>query len=946
MSIYVLPQTQAFADFSGVAPLVARPLRAHVAGGHAQLVRFNTAAEQASGFLAYYDNLLDHTYPWPGRQTPSTLDPAYTKLWAKNALLQYFGTTVGGGYAVQRLAGYNNRIRSSVLSFAANGTANPRSAVFLDRDVRPGDIVKVRGLGGDAAQHTLWTSVKSVQGDVVPAVVGAATGDANNAATQVATSSAVKTHGEDNGVVVTPDGTLYSGLASGFVSETYDVLVTQASVGEDYTKAVLKVISGSGGDDQAAVVPAAKGVAFAVGTRGLKITLSTDHLSSSSASAATAHDPYGALVVGHKWRVTVSQAFTAPVPTSGGGYAGSAATTYIVKVSLGGKYTDAVQPQVSVTTTNGVDISGPTTVTAANTAVPVGTQGATIKFSQTALRTGDVYYVPCTPATVGVMHTLELNANLDSTIASGAELDLTLFINQPQIQISANRTNFAPAINWSQDDAGGVTVKAGIVAYDPTWTNAGVPVALPLASDGVGYSGIYVEYRCWLQDLTGDVFGISSASSLDAAISGANHPDNPLKYAVGLALGQSNGSEVKYSGVNDPADLTQWTNLLGYLAERDDVYGLVPLTKDPNVLALYAAHVQARSTPELKTWRVAWFNLTGVPLLPVVTAGSTVINHTAATTSDGQVCLCVIEDDPQVAGTQNTILRCTSGNGKFLTNGVKAGDIVRTQYTGDGFGNYTWTEYVVASVDSEDQLHLLVGSAVPVNQGSKTEIWRNTSADVEAAEIAKQSAAWNADDPSRIRAVWPDQAEVAGVAVDGTFLCAALAGLASGILPQQSMTKLQVTGFSSVRRSVPKFTSTQLDVLTQGGVWVVTQDRASGNLYTRQAVTAAPYANLDQREEMVVRNVDSVHFRFKEWLDPFIGAANVTPLIVTRIGTEVKNLKGLLQTEAATDLLGGQLLDAQIVTLAQHATLLDHIVLDVKLTVPVAVNAIDLTITL
>src|SRR4029077_21221582 len=117
------------------------------------------------------------------------------------------------------------------------------------------------------------------------------------------------------------------------------------------------------------------------------------------------------------------------------------------------------------------------------------------------------------------------------------------------------------------------------------------------------------EYRAWLQDLTGDVFGISDLANLDAAISGATHPDNPLKYAVGVALFQSNGSEVKFSGVNDPTDLTQWTMLLNLLAARDDVYGLVPLSRDPDVQAAYAAHVRAQSQPEVKAWRVAWFNL-------------------------------------------------------------------------------------------------------------------------------------------------------------------------------------------------------------------------------------------------------------------------------------------------------------------------------------------------
>src|SRR4029077_6077670 len=107
---------------------------------------------------------------------------------------------------VTKLTGYNNRIRSGVLNFATNGVSYPRDAVFLDRDVRVGDIVKVRGVDSNSVSQTLWTSVKAIHGDVVGAVVGAATSDTGNHGAQSASTAVVKTHGEDNGVVVTPDG--------------------------------------------------------------------------------------------------------------------------------------------------------------------------------------------------------------------------------------------------------------------------------------------------------------------------------------------------------------------------------------------------------------------------------------------------------------------------------------------------------------------------------------------------------------------------------------------------------------------------------------------------------------------------------------------------------------------------------------------------------------------
>ena len=131
---------------------------------------------------------------------------------------------------------------------------------------------------------------------------------------------------------------------------------------------------------------------------------------------------------------------------------------------------------------------------------------------------------------------------------------------------------------------------------------------------------------------------------------------------------------------------------------------MVPLTRDATVLGLFQAHVDSMSSAQVRVFgEPLGLALQGIPEIPVVATGSTVPGHTTATTSDGEECLAVIEDDPESTGTQYTIVRNAAANGKFITNGVRAGDIVRTQYAGDGFGNYTYSEYVVDLVQSEEQ---------------------------------------------------------------------------------------------------------------------------------------------------------------------------------------------------------------------------------------------------
>lgn len=941
MPTYVLPQVLVFQEAQPI--IEENSLHSHISGGHAFLVRFNEPTEQRLGFLDFYDNLLDREYLWPNLPANAIVDQSYTKVWIKDALLQYFESFMGGGDVITKMASYNNRIHSAALNFRVNGVY-ARSAEFIDRDVQIGDIAKIRGLDVFSNPITLFTYVKDIHGDIVPAIIDPAVSDVNNAATQSASAVATQIAGPINGVVAIPDGSGYNGLATGHINETYDIIITESSAGQDYTVARARVLSGSGTDDQLEITPAPKGTPSTIGTRGLLVTFDDDDLASSSASALVAGVPVDELIVGQRFHVVVAQAFTMPLPTSGGTYVEDEDTTYIVDVSLGGFY--GAGPTISVTTTTGIDISGPTVVPAAATAIPIGTRGVTIAFSGVALRKGDRYYVTITGAKEGPMKQLEFGANLSTDIPSGSEVDLTLFILKPSLQVPENREGFAPLVNWEQS-ASLITLKAGVIAFDTTWTDLGIPQPLPvLAEPSKNFGELFVEYRAWRDDLCSQVFSIASnngaaalLADLNVQISGPLHPDNPLKWGVFKALENANGAQVRYTGVCNPDDLDEWVEVLSLLLGRDDVYGLVPLTRDQAVLDLFVAHVRDQSTPEQAQWRVLWTNLQGIPEIPVVSTGSTIRNHLAATTTDGLVALCVIEDDPFTTGSQFTILRCTSANADFISNGVRAGDIVRTLYTGDGFGNFTYSEFVVDEVISEDQLRLLVGPGGPVTVGSKTEIWRNLTATEEAAELALVSAAWG---DHRVRSVWPDQIESFGTIMEGYHLCAALAALASGVLPHQGLTHVALAGFSDVSRTTQRFNRAQLDVMAGSGTWIVTQDVLTSAIFTRHAVTTADNSDLNKREEMIVRNVDSISFRFKDHFAPFIGITNITDGTIARIGTEVHNLTSLLQVENSTPNLGGQLIDALLLELRRSVTLRDRIVLRLAITVPVALNNLEL----
>ena len=79
-------------------------------------------------------------------------------------------------------------------------------------------------------------------------------------------------------------------------------------------------------------------------------------------------------------------------------------------------------------------------------------------------------------------------------------------------------------------------MNSGIIAYDSTWTDDGVLLALDVHSSAdAGYGKAYVEYRAWLSTLCYEINSITDVGDIDD-IAGSLTPDNPLKWGVYKAL--------------------------------------------------------------------------------------------------------------------------------------------------------------------------------------------------------------------------------------------------------------------------------------------------------------------------------------------------------------------------------------------------------------------------
>jgi hypothetical protein len=919
---FVLDQQTVFDEFDSViTEEISDQLRAHVAGPHGGLHRYSVADEKAEIGVGAYDETQDTTYDWPAKAADSLVDLDYVKVFVDNALLHYFTKSVGSGGTLESVDESPNRIRITTDGFK-EADGYPRRAALKDRDVAVGDVVKV---WESDEEESFWTYVADVIADVVDAEVGTATNDDDNVATQASSSSGSQTAGGENYIEIGSIGGTYDGLEDGDITETYTIEVTTGGLP---AAARLSVASASGRDDATDVTPADFDSPTTIGSRGLTVTF---HLDSGNPL-----DPgdieTSEFVVGQTWEVTVNQAFTRPTLASGGTYTGTELNeevTYVVRVTKGGSI-GASGAEVTVTRNDGVDASGPTGVTASGSPVVIGSLGVTLTFTGTKLRYGDVYYVPVTTEADGAYRTLLLGSNMPNTLAVAADLNLKLFLSK---DLQLTEISDDDVRQWAADQDG-VVLQDGIVAGDATFTDGGDPFTVPVVSgeDTV----VYVEYREWLTAYVESVTPVVPASDTpEAALAaveallGTAHPDNVLCWGVYKALLNSNGTGVYFSAVADPDDQEAWEAVPPMLEGMKDLLSLAPLTEDPAVHAVWAAHCDARSVDSVGgEWRSCWLPLVSEPVVAVVneeTAGSPTLATLTAN---------VLED-----GEPITLLTCTSGNGDFVTNGVAAGDVVRFLYETDGFGRVTYTSFVVDSVVNEDSLLLTEAHSVPITLAARFEVWRNQT----RAQAADRMAAVITDVSSkRVRYVWPDVVGDSGTTYPGYHLCAALAGFVSGIAPHQSIRNVSISGFDDVSSSNLVFNNAQLNQLAAAGCVIVRQD-TDGNVYASYSRTT-DQSSVDNGEEMVVRNDDAFsHFIYRR-CQSFFGQTNVTDTgmatILAAVTAAISTAKGATQI----DRIGSMITDGKVTTLEVDEDQPDRVIVVVTRTRPYPANEATITL--
>ncbi|MGD9209147.1 MAG: hypothetical protein PVI90_00150 [Desulfobacteraceae bacterium] len=219
----------------------------------------------------------------------------------------------------------------------------------------------------------------------------------------------------------------------------------------------------------------------------------------------------------------------------------------------------------------------------------------------------------------------------------------------------------------------------------------------------VTYAKVYVEYKSLRQDLR-SVDTVSSETDITTKI-GKIDARNPLAGVLATAL-KNTTTLVQFFGVKSD-DSTGHTECIELIEGRDDIYAIVPLTEDKNIIAQYntnnetlASVSNAENTGVPQKFRVV-IGAQALPTEKVVSGPYTDGSHK-----------CVKGSIPgtTIASADDAIV-FVDASATFVTDAVRAGDklvIVSDTATDSRKGEYT-----IAEVYDEKRLRVQTTTAFP-----------------------------------------------------------------------------------------------------------------------------------------------------------------------------------------------------------------------------------------
>ena len=169
--------------------------------------------------------------------------------------------------------------------------------------------------------------------------------------------------------------------------------------------------------------------------------------------------------------------------------------------------------------------------------------------------------------------------------------------------------------------------------------------------------------------------------------------------------------------------------------------------------------------------------------------------------------------------------------------------------------------------------------------------------------------------------------------VDVCFLCAGYAGAENTLKPQDSRTRMKITGFFELQGI--KLKRTEMNSLATYGVTILTQITRGTDIIVRHGLTT-DMSSVQTRETSIQDIVDYCSKEYRAACELYIGKYNITADLIQRISGTLNSVTATLKTD-------GIILGATIMNLAQDFDNPDSLIISMKINVPYPCNYIIIT---
>lgn len=473
------------------------------------------------------------------------------------------------------------------------------------------------------------------------------------------------------------------------------------------------------------------------------------------------------------------------------------------------------------------------------------------------------------------------------------------------------------------DDTIETVSKSNVTIDNPITITVGARTSNKVCTLLSGYGDLYLDYRAIKPvSANSSVVRLTSTDDIESKL-GKIDFDNDI--AFGAYLEMLGGSEV-YAAVAGGTSSADYSLALKKLEREKRAYEIVPMTSDITIGRLVQTHVNKMSMPAVKKFRRMYFGVTN----PGEYKNADHYPKSSQSSDDELFC--------SITGNTLLLKTATSDFASAIDLDIQEGDVIKLID-----GNET-TVTVVTVSDSPANL-ITIDKSMNVTS-VQCVAYKPDTGKAQAQYVAQISSSFN---DRRVACVWCDGAETI---IDGNYvtqkpwyIAAEMAGLRAANVPQQGLTRTDVSSVSRCIDMYTKYTDEELNIAAAAGTWIITQDNENTTPYIRHQLTTDMDNGIICREDSMGVNMDYICFDVDDVIDPYIGKRNVNYSTLKEMQKRTRDvLTGLTYYDENTSSIGPQI--TELVDNSVKISLQDgsetRIKVSFKALIPDPINNVDI----